>query len=273
MRLRSVVYSGALVVPALLLASCNETSDTPAAPNNPAVPATSTAGGRRIELRKFPQISPEELAAAVKEDLASAAVVAQTNTSNRAKHDPTVSGQTVKCLTGEQGTGIPGFHGEAKKFGNSKGCELNTNDGDADPNNAAAYVVTTVNALSNKKLTQVQQLDFYYAGGPPIGGAPRITIPIDENGDGTWDYQGGTGTEGFAFIDVPGCNDGDGYVGALKGDDDPTCNVNYESVDYPTFSAFEAAFPSGRVAKNSQASPFIAIDQPNHYLIYRVTLK
>lgn len=208
---------------------------------------------------------------AVTEDAASAAVVAQTNTSsNRAKHDPTVVGQQVQCISGAEGTGDPTFHGEAKRFRNNKGCELNTTDGA--PLNAA-FVVTTHNSLSNKKLTQVQQLDFYYAGGPPAGGSPRLSIPIDENGDGTWDFQGGAGTEGFAFIDALGCNDGDAYVGAVKGDDDPTCNVNYESVDYPTFSAFEAAFPGGRIAKNSQAAPFIAMDQPGHYLIYRVTLR
>jgi hypothetical protein len=167
----------------------------------------------------------------------------------------------VECIDGEDGTGVPGFHGTAVRFGNNKGCELNTNDGDADPNNNAAFVVTTFNQLKGKKLTQMQRLDFYYAGGQPTGGSPRWSLPIDETGDGQFDGS-------YAFIDVQGCNNGDPYVGALRGDDDGTCTVGYGANTYPNFSAFEAAYPDARVARN--ATPFIIMDQPGHYLIYRV---
>ncbi|MBA3344025.1 MAG: hypothetical protein H0T44_01795 [Gemmatimonadales bacterium] len=76
--------------------------------------------------------------------------------------------------------------------------------------------------------------------------------------------------DGFAFIDALGCNDGDPYVGALRGEDDDTCNVNYKGTDYPNWDAFEAAFPGARIGRNAQT--FIAVDQPVHYLIYRVNI-
>ncbi len=167
----------------------------------------------------------------------------------------------VECVSGEEGTGIAGFHGQAKRFENNKGCELNTNDGDGDPNNNAAFVVTTRNRLDGKKLTQLQRLDFYYAGGQAVGGSPRWSLPIDETGDRLFDGS-------YAFIDVQGCNDGDTSVGALRGDDDGTCSVAYGGTVYPNFSAFEAAYPGARIAKDRD--PFIAMDQPGHYLIYRV---
>ncbi|MBA3520974.1 MAG: hypothetical protein H0T90_00525 [Gemmatimonadales bacterium] len=58
---------------------------------------------------------------------------------------------------------------------------------------------------------------------------------------------------------------------ALRGEDDDTCLVNYKSVSYPNFDAFEAAFPGARIARD--AVTFIISDQPNHYLIYRVNLR
>ncbi|HEY8258911.1 MAG TPA: hypothetical protein VIG08_14730 [Gemmatimonadales bacterium] len=272
--MRRIVYSSALIVPALLLVSCNDTADVPASPSTPGSQlSTPTPAVHRLNLKslRVPKVSAAEFAAAVKEDAANSSVTIET-TGDKAPHDPTIAGQTVQCIDGDEGTGIPGFHGEATKFRTNKGCELNTVDGDADPNNNAAYVVTTQNKLSGKKLTQVQQLNFYYAGGPAIGGNPRLSIPIDEDGDGSFEFGFTPTDEQYAFIDALGCNDGDAYVGVVKGDDDPVCNVNYKGVDYPTFSAFEAAFTNGRIARNADAATFIALDQPTHYLIYRVNL-
>jgi hypothetical protein len=264
---------GALAVPGLLLISCNDSNETPAAPTPSDISKPTPARGGHLDPAKvrLPQASAQELAAAVREDEGDQALMAPadpamaaTSSSDLAPHDPTPVGMRVQCIDGDEGTGIPTFNGEAYRFKNNKGCELNTNDGDADPNNNAAFVVTTQNKIRGKKLTQIQRLDFYYAGGPPVGGSPRFSIPIDEAPtDGT--------TEGYAFVDVLGCNDGDAYVGALRGDDDGTCTVSYGANTYPNFSAFEAAYPDARIA--TDAVTFIALDQPGHYLIYRVNIR
>lgn len=256
---------GTLAVPALLMAlGCNEANETPAAPSTRATPQPPAVGqGLDPDKVRIPEPSAASLAAAEQEqvDMVPVDPALAAASSPTATHDPLVNGMRVECISGEEGTGIPGFHGEAKRFKNNKGCELNTNDGDADPNNNAAFVVTTSNRLDGKKLTQVQRLDFYYAGGQPTGGSPRWSLPIDEDGDRLFDGS-------YAFIDVLGCNDGDPYVGALRGDDDGTCSVAYGATVYPNFSAFEAAYPGARIAKDRDA--FIAMDQPGHYLIYRV---
>jgi len=257
---------GTLALPALLLVvSCNEANETPAAPSGTPTTSQTPSVGRGLDpkLVRIPAPSAASLAAAAQEDVGMEAVdpgLAATS-SPLAPHDPTRVGMRVECIDGEDGTGIPGFGGEAYRFKNNKGCELNTNDGDADPNNNAAFVVTTQNRLKGKKLTQIQRLDFYYAGGQPVGGSPRWSLPIDEDGDRQFDGS-------FAFIDVLGCNNGDPYVGALRGDDDGTCTVGYGANTYANFSAFEAAYPGARIAANADA--FIAMDQPGHYLIYRV---
>lgn len=263
MRLRTL---GALALPALVLVvSCNEANETPAAPSGHPGTPQAPALGRGLDPSKvrIPAPSAASLAAAAQDEVDMAPVdpALAAHSSLTAPHDPTVTGMRVECINGEDGTGIPGFHGEAIRFKNTRGCELNTNDGDADPNNNAAFVVTTQNWLKGKKLTQVQRLDFYYAGGQPVGGSPRWSLPIDETGDRLFDGS-------YAFIDVLGCNDGDPYVGALRGDDHGTCTVAYGANLYPNFSAFEAAHPDARIAQD--AVPFIIMDQPGHYLIYRV---
>ncbi len=258
---------GVLALPAFVLAvvSCNEANETPAAPSTPSSPQ-SPALGRGLDPSKVrvPAPSAASLAAASQETVEMAPVdpaLAATSGGDLAPHDPTPVGMRVECIDGFEGTGGAVPNGEAYRFKNNKGCELNTFDGDADPNNNAAFVVTTQNRLKGKKLTQIQRLDFYYAGGPPVGGSPRWSLPIDvAPTDGV--------TDGYAFIDVVGCNDGDGYVGALRGDDDGTCSVAFGADVFANFSAFEAAYPDARVAKDAVA--FIAMDQPGHYLIYRV---
>jgi hypothetical protein len=271
MTIRRILLSSSLIGPALLFASCDSGKDSPAGPNtaiigNPGT-ASSSAHGLSPSRIRLPRPSAAEVAAAVKEDAANTDVV--TEATGVALHDPTVAGMAVKCISGAEGTGVPSFHGEARRFRFKPGCELNTFDGDADPNNNAAFVITTQNALSGKLLTQIQRLDFAYAGGPPSGGVPRLSIPIDENGDRHFDYP----TEQYAFIDASGCNNGDDNVGFVRGDDDPTCLVTYKGTTYQNFSAFEAAYPGGRIAPSAQALTFIAVDQPAHYLIYRVTLR
>ncbi|MEP7228007.1 MAG: hypothetical protein ABI785_11640, partial [Gemmatimonadales bacterium] len=79
-------------------------------------------------------------------------------------------------------------------------------------------------------------------------------------------------TEPDAFVDVTdgsGCNDGDGFVGVLNGEDDETCQWFYRSgtVSYPSWHAFAAAHPDWRIA--TDAVPFAIVDQPGHYLLFK----
>jgi hypothetical protein len=277
MNARTVLLSSALLAPALLLASCNEVKDTPAEPSTPGIAPTTTQTPSAVRLNprkvRIPKPSAAELAAAMREDEVNApATVTPTLTGDLSPHDPTRAGQRLICLDGDEGAGA-GFNGEATRFRNDMGCELNAIDGDLNPNNNAAFAVPVQNRISGKRLTAIQRLDFFYAGGPAIGGNPRLSIPIDEDGDGDFEPFPNLADEQFAFIDALGCNNGDPHVGRVFGDDDPTCNVNYKSINYPNFSSFEAAFPNARIARNSEAVTFIAVDQPVHYLIYRVNIR
>ena len=140
------------------------------------------------------------------------------------------------------------------------GAEINTFV--QGPNGSYAGVTQGPNYIKGRLLKDVVNLGFSYAGGPHVGGAPRLSVPIDHNNDGTWDS--------FAFMDAPGCNNGDEFVGRLSGRSDNTCGVNNQGVDYPNWSAFATAQPLYRIAKN--AVTFIIVDQPAHYLIWKVQI-
>ena len=101
---------------------------------------------------------------------------------------------------------------------------------------AAVYYTGFNDSIYGVPLSQVTQLSFNYTG-TATGGAPRFSIPIDENNDGL--------TEQFAFVGATLCNNGNGLVDVIK---DSTCNVNYNSVDYPNWAAFAAAYPAAEVA-------------------------
>jgi opacity protein-like surface antigen len=168
-------------------------------------------------------------------------------------------GNKLQCFSGS--TDFPGlYHGTCSFQGNA--AVLNTVDNDADPNNAYAGVYIENSNLGGKLLSDVNKLSFSYSGTGATGGSPRISIPIDENGDGT--------TEGYAFIDTLGCNDGDPNTGTLDAINDPTCAVTYDGVTYPNWAAFVAANPTYRVADD--ALPFVIIDQPGTFTITNVQL-
>ncbi|MEO8089665.1 MAG: hypothetical protein ABI703_05150 [Gemmatimonadales bacterium] len=108
----------------------------------------------------------------------------------------------------------------------------------------AAGVTQVPSYIKGRLLKDVVNLNFSYAGGPHQGGVPRLSIPIDEDGNGTWDN--------FAFMDAPGCNDGDEFVGRLEGRADNTCLVNYNGVDYPNWTTFKT--PSQRTGSRPTRS-------------------
>jgi len=67
--------------------------------------------------------------------------------------------------------------------------------------------------LSGRTLSQVANLSFNYTG-TPTNGSPRMTLPIDMNGDGT--------TDDYLSISAYFCNNGAGIVDAIN---DSTCTI------------------------------------------------
>lgn len=238
MKVKHLLLSSVLAIPALLLplASCDD-SKSPTEPTveNQAAPELLTAPSRLHDARSQ-------------------------------------TGQRLRCFDGVSEGTIYG--GKCKLFRLRDGGEINAIDDD--PDGAYAGVYPSENKIKGKLLTSVHELDFSYAGGPHQGGVPRLSIPIDcvqEVGETVTPYPCATDgtTEHYAFIDAPGCNDGDEFVGTVEGDDNPKCNVNYNSVDYPNWAAFMAAHPGGRIARD--AVTFIIADQPAHYIIWKVDIR
>ena len=125
-----------------------------------------------------------------------------------------------------------------------------------------AAIYTTAKAPAGKLLSEID-MGFRIAAsegqtGFVQGGAPRLTIPIDFNGDGIWDD--------FASIDWASCGgtvDGNGQLtsSVLVSTTSATCGVylNYGgAAPAANWDAFAAAHPTYRVAKGQQA--FIIAD-------------
>jgi hypothetical protein len=290
---RSLIFA---LVPALVMLSCKDSNENPVAPdqNTPQVPGPDLA--RKVTQGKItiPQPSLKALAEAVKFD-----GVTLNAEPGRAPHDPTIPRMRVDCFSGDEIDPVSYPEGLAYRFrlNHEHGCELNTFGTDANPNNNAAIVAPTQNLTRGRKVEATQHMSFYYAGGPPIGGSPRFSLFIDEcksTTQPTAQHAGcpaGTATDGVwdetLFIDVLGCNDGDGYVGAVvvkapNGKSDPTCTITeaYGGGVYPNWAAYVAAHPGARFADNfgpangnAKADNFIISDQPQHYLIYRVNMR
>lgn len=247
MRPKHLLISTALVIPAMLLplASCNDSSKSPAEPSATAPNLAST--------RLMPKTA-----------FAAATLAATTMTTAPARHNPrSQSAYQIECFEGATDSPGGGFLGVCQRFSPTlDGAEINTFV--QGPNGSYAGVFQPQNFIKGRLLTGVVNLNFSYAGGPHVGGAPRLSIPIDENNNGTWEH--------FAFMDAPGCNDGDEFVGRVEGRADNTCLVNYNGVDYANWTAFKNAptHAGWRIATN--AITFIIIDQPAHYVIWRIQI-
>jgi hypothetical protein len=90
----------------------------------------------------------------------------------------------------------------------------------------------------------------FVSTGDVTGGAPRFSLPINTDG-------GGGSVAGYAFIDAAGCRGVSGGT-TMVSTSSSLCHVNFLSVDYPNWVAFEAAFPTGRIAQGH--FPFIIAD-------------
>jgi hypothetical protein len=234
----------------LVLLACTDTSKNPAEPN---APATVVPNAARTRLMPKAAFGATTLAATL---------ATTTTTTAPPRHNPrSQSAYQVTCFEGATDSPGGGFLGVCQRFVPTKdGAEINTTV--QGPNGSYAGVVQNVNFIKGRLIKDVVNLNFSYAGGPHVGGAPRLSIPIDEDNNGTWDS--------FAFMDAPGCNDGDEFVGRVEGTGDTTCDVNNNGIDYPNWAAFVTAHPAWRIAKNAVA--FIIIDQPAHYIVWRIQI-
>jgi hypothetical protein len=137
---------------------------------------------------------------------------------------------------------------------------LNTADGDPDGSYAGVYYATS--DLSGDSVTTVTGLSFTYACTSAAtcvrGGSPRMSIPIDTDGDGDWD--------GFAFIDANNC----GQAGATAGTVDQSCPVFFGNTLYANWAAFVLANSGAFIA--TDAIPFVIADQPFFGVISNVQL-
>lgn len=113
-------------------------------------------------------------------------------------------------------------------------------------------------STSGKLLSAV---DFSFTNtGDTAGGAPRLSIPIDTDMDGSTD-------NGYAFIDVNNC--GGDFVSTTSS----TCQVYFhtEPAPYANWDAFAAAHPTWRIDPGN--IPFVIADVAGTYSVTAVVLR
>ena len=248
------------LLPSFLVLSCNESK----APTEPAVSQQQPALGKAPQINML-KVQPRET------NIATSNLVS-------AMHDPKVVGSKVQCFSG---TTDGGFNGTCRRttLANRDLAELDTFDGDGDPSNAYAGVWAVPVNIRGKRLGDVQELRFSYAGGPATGGTPRWSVAIDENGNGRHEFDPFDPTsEQYAFADAQGCNDGDTFVGTEDAEDDGSCTWSYKAETFPNWDSFAGAHPSYRIARlfsdgsTGFVPAFVIIDQPAHYLVYQLNV-
>lgn len=111
---------------------------------------------------------------------------------------------------------------------------------------------------AGKLLADVELAATVGAGSQVAGGAPRLTVPIDTNGDGKWDV--------FATMDWNSCQ-GTATNGVLAqtitmSTENPACTVYLNSGgSYTNWDEFAAANLGWRVASaGSSTRPFVIVD-------------
>jgi len=165
------------------------------------------------------------------------------------------NGNKLQCFSGTTDGGIYGGTCTVTKTGVAT---LDNTDGNTNGDYSGVYLQNS--NLDGKKLNTVNQLAFDYTG-TPTNGSPRISLPLDTNGDGATDV--------YAFISAYWCNDGAGHVDAIN---DPTCMifVGSQITGYANWKAFLAAYPTATVG--ADALPFIIADDVGSWTVSNVQL-
>lgn len=167
------------------------------------------------------------------------------------------AGNKLQCFSGA----TDGYNGTCTLIQN--GATLNTVDGDADPNNAYAGVYILNSNLEGKLVSGINRLAFTYSGTGTAGGSPRITVPVDLNGDGLKDD--------YLSADAIGCTDGTATAGTVDVINNPNCIVSLNGGGtYANLAAFVVAYPTAGVATNRIS--FVIVDQPGSFTITNVQL-
>jgi hypothetical protein len=123
-------------------------------------------------------------------------------------------------------------------------------------NDAGEYSGVYLHAPRTARPISSVSFSFTYSG-TVAGGAPRFSIPIDTDGNGT--------VEGYAFIDALNC----GNTGTVS-TESATCQVFFGNDVYANWDAFVLANPTYRIPPG--AVPFIIADQPGTYEIANIDL-
>lgn len=164
----------------------------------------------------------------------------------------------IQCFSG---TTDGGYNGTCTLNSNgAKGsATLNNNDGDADPYNNYSGVYVLNSTVYNSLLSSIKQLSFTYSGDAATAGSPRLSIPVDTNGDAT--------TDGYLFVSAYYCNDGAGLVDVIN---DPTCQIytNFSADSWANWSALVAAHPTWSIANDAYI--FLIADDPGVWTVNNV---
>jgi hypothetical protein len=111
-------------------------------------------------------------------------------------------------------------------------------------------------SLAGKPLSDITQLSFNYTGTPTAAGSPRISLPIDSDGNGTTNF--------YAFISAFHCDEA-GLVDPIHG----TCTIFYTGgpVSGESWEAF-AAHEGWKVG----TTPFVVADEAGTWTVSNVHL-
>jgi hypothetical protein len=172
----------------------------------------------------------------------------------------TAPGQNkILCFSGtEDGFGYNGMC-TLNSHGAKGSVTLDNNDGDSDPYNNYSGVYLTDSTMYGQSLSDVKQLSFYYSGDEATAGSPRLSIPVDTDGDGL--------TDGYLFVSAYYCNDGEGYVDVIN---DETCTIytNFSSESFDNWADLVATYPDWTVA--TDAYVFLVADDPGTWTVNNV---
>lgn len=179
-----------------------------------------------------------------------------------------ISGASANTTdTRTRGNQLVCFDGASEGSGNGT-CRLIPNGAvfvNAAPGDYAGVYVKN-DGLQGKTLGAVTQLSFKYNRNVS-GGAPRFSLAIDANGDGSYEF--------FAFADPNGCGIPTGGTGNMVGKVDvinnPNCQITTnDGRSYPNYAAFVAGNPGAKYATNQVS--FIIADQPGNYRVVQVKM-
>lgn len=158
-----------------------------------------------------------------------------------------------------------GDDGTVEISGNSATIHLDETGGEYGTEYGGVYI--RARALGNKLVGDV--VASFLSTGDVAGGAPRMNLPIDNDGDRRFDY--------FAILDAANCGTGDDIVVSTENAD---CTVYFlgsekPAESYADWDAYVAANPTHRIAsKGDGSTPFIIADgTPGTYVVEEIDLQ